>query len=67
MKNPVVDGVTVCPGSSDPFYTVRYYIKWVITSLTHSIMLIGFNAKSDSTHDQWSMVRFDKLITSFEL
>ena len=23
---------TVCPGSSDPFYTVSYYIKWVTTS-----------------------------------
>ena len=23
---------TVCPRSSDPFYTVTYYIKWVTTS-----------------------------------
>ena len=22
---------TVCPGSSDPFYVVTYYIKWVTT------------------------------------
>ena len=29
--------VTVCPGSSDPFYIVTYYIKWVTTSTTHSI------------------------------
>ena len=28
---------TICPGSSDPFYIVTYYIKWVITSWTHSI------------------------------
>ena len=28
---------TVCPGSSDPFYIVSYYIKWVTTSWTHSI------------------------------
>ena len=27
---------TVCPGSSDPFYIVTYYIKWVTTSWTHS-------------------------------
>ena len=31
---------TVCPKSSDPFYIVSYYIKWVTTSLTHSIYLI---------------------------
>ena len=28
---------TVCPGSSDPFYIVTYYIKWVTTSWTHSM------------------------------
>ena len=27
---------TVCPGCSDPFYIVSYYIKWVTTSWTHS-------------------------------
>ena len=26
--------LTVCPRSSDPFYIVTYYIKWVTTSLT---------------------------------
>ena len=25
---------TVCPRSSDPFYVVTYYIKWVTTSWT---------------------------------
>ena len=29
---------TVCPGSSDPFYIVTYYMKWVTTSWTHSII-----------------------------
>ena len=29
---------TVCPGSSDPFYIVTYYIKWVTTSWTDSIV-----------------------------
>ena len=28
--------ITVCPRSSDPFYVVTYYIKWVTTSWTHS-------------------------------
>ena len=28
---------TVCPRSSDPFYIVIYYTKWVTTSWTHSI------------------------------
>ena len=28
---------TICPGSSDPFYIVPYYIKWVTTSWTHSM------------------------------
>ena len=27
---------TMCPRSSDPFYIVSYYIKWVTTSWTHS-------------------------------
>ena len=26
---------SVCPGSSDPFYIVSYYIKWVTTSWTY--------------------------------
>ena len=28
----------VCPGSSDPFYIVAFYIKWVTTSWTDGIM-----------------------------
>ena len=27
---------SVCPRSSDPFYVVTYYIKWVTTYWTHS-------------------------------
>ena len=30
---------TVCPGSSDPFFIVSYYIKWVTTSWTYSIYI----------------------------
>ena len=26
---------TICPGSSDPFYIVSYYIKWVTISWTY--------------------------------
>ena len=29
---------TVCPGSSDSFYIVAYYIKWGTTSWTFSIV-----------------------------
>ena len=32
----VLPATTVCPGSSDAFYIVRYYIKWVTTSWTYS-------------------------------
>ena len=31
--------ITVCPGGSNPFYIVPYYIKWVTTSWTHSTLL----------------------------
>ena len=30
--------ITVCPGSSDPFYEVTYYIKLVTTSWTYNIV-----------------------------
>ena len=28
----------MCPRSSDPFYIVSYYIKWVTTTWTHSML-----------------------------
>ena len=34
MRHPSLS--TVCPRSSDPFYLVGYYIKWVTTSWTYS-------------------------------
>ena len=34
-----IDG-TICPGSSDLFYIVSYYINWVTTSWTHRISYI---------------------------
>ena len=30
--NPQPGDTTVCPRSSDPFYKVSYYMKWVTTS-----------------------------------
>ena len=36
-----ISGVfTVCPGSSDPFNIIGYYIKWVTTSWTYSIIIV---------------------------
>ena len=32
---------TVCPGNSDPFYIVTYFIKWVTTSWTYSTYCEG--------------------------
>ena len=32
---------TVCPRSSDPFYIVTYYIKWVTTSWTYIVKKFG--------------------------
>ena len=37
QKNVKIKIITVCSRSSDPFYIISYYIKWVITSLTYSI------------------------------
>ena len=34
---------TICPGSSDPFYILTYYIKWVTTSWTYSLYPGGKN------------------------
>ena len=34
FKNSRFICLTVCPRSSDPFYTVTYYMKWVTTSWT---------------------------------
>ena len=33
---PYTDPITVCSGSSDPFYVVTQYIKWSTTSWTYS-------------------------------
>ena len=36
IKKNLIVNYTVSPRSSDPFYVVSYYIKWVTTSWTHS-------------------------------
>ena len=41
---------TVCPKSSDPFYMISYYIKWVTTSWTYSMRHHVGNVKSLSLH-----------------
>ena len=33
---------TICPGISDPFYIVGYYIRLVTTSWTHSIWFASY-------------------------
>ena len=35
----------VCPRSSDPFYVVTYYLKWVTTSWTDGIKTIRERSK----------------------
>ena len=54
-----MNGLTVRPGSSDPFYIVSYYLKWVTTSWTHSMTytvlqimfnLLKFEAKKYCAH-----------------
>ena len=38
----------MCPGSSDPFYIVSYYIKLVTTSWTHIIIKMKFHLDDPS-------------------
>ena len=41
---------TVCPSSSDPFYLVSYYVKWVTTSWTY-----GRNITFSASSLMWSL------------
>ena len=52
---------SVCPGSSDPFYIVSYYIKLVTTSWTHSSidnlsMLQGWSASVYAQQGYWRVL-----------
>ena len=40
---------TVCPKGSDPFYVVSYYIEWVTTSWTYS-MIFYFDKIAQKIH-----------------
>ena len=52
------DHGTVCSGSSDPFYIVSYYIKWVTSSWTHSNSTLHWycpeHGKSEIAAHVWS-------------
>ena len=37
----IIVDITVCPRSSDPLYEVTYFIKWVTTSWTYSMLCIN--------------------------
>ena len=52
---------TVCPGSSDPFYMVSYYIKWVTTSWTHSNILTAAK-KRDISEQKLLYYRYFKTV-----
>ena len=41
--NPDSRRTTVCPRSSDPFYIVSYYIKWVTTSWRYSMRSLNYS------------------------
>ena len=43
---------TVWPRSSDPFYIVNYYIKWITTPWTDSMTVLGEHNKctADGKH-----------------
>ena len=50
---------TVCPGSSEPFYIVNYFIKWVTNSWTYSrnfifIWKINENIRNDNDFRKFS-------------
>ena len=51
MRYAMMHVCTVCPESSDPFYIVTYYIKWVTTSWTYCTLSrkANFNLGNMST------------------
>ena len=48
-----VNTYTICPRSSNPFYIVTYYIKWVTTSWTLSISCVNFCVISFKSFGHW--------------
>ena len=60
---------TVCLGSSDPFYVVSYYVKWVTTSWTHS-MFKNFSLRVNvifSYEHSYSFIVLFLYILSFDI
>ena len=51
LKSKFKEACTVCPGSSDPFYIVTYYIKWVTTSWTMDIRIVIFSSTFYKVYD----------------
>ena len=47
---------TVCPGSSNPFYILSYFIKWVTTSWTYSIQKDFFTPPRPGPPDRVSEI-----------
>ena len=57
--------ITVCPESSDPFYVVTYYIKWVTTSWTKSMYVWCRHCIGPSVnHSPFSIASIDGAKTS---
>ena len=49
--------LTVCPRSSDPFYIVTYYIKWVTTSWTDG--MIFFSVVFDKAGSRFESLKWN--------
>ena len=44
---------TVCQRSSDPFYTISYYIKWVTSSCTNSLFFSPLQSYREVLSTSW--------------
>ena len=63
---------TVCPGSSDPFYIVTYYIKWDTTSWTYctfertyGVETTLFNVEINDTQEIILVTRCNDVLLSY--
>ena len=52
---------TVCPRSSDPFYEVTYYLKWVTISWTDGIHYIPYTYIIES-YDEHIYIYIKKIV-----
>ena len=51
---------TICPRSSDPFYIVIYYIKWVTSSWTNSTLIKWWGSGSPCIFYGWCSKKYFK-------